>query len=753
MVGTRKAAAPEARVPRPPLSARSDPNSTAAPRGGASTVAAMSETQVRRRLAQVEMRLRDMDDEARRVHALQEQEVATLKRDNMKLRERLEVIRMEECMSLTEARALQEYASHHRVAPGAPTGQSESKLIGSTTVKYQRAKAEVQDRRRECAQAERQLAEARAQLADVRKRRKELKQRSLSVEMSAAARTAAADSYRALIHERLRSLEEQVAREQERLNHFLIEAKEVRVEVDALLVNQTSNEKMYRSRHDALLMKRREMAYLMEVCNLLCEERERVVAQLTEVQARMAEESRQYEAAFDELTGVQAESAKAKAANLEQLEELRRIIGQTRAEREALDADNHSAKATIQHQRRRTVLRHLSDAVSAGNTSEASLGCTTVGQESGVATASGAGGVSGDGSEGLRTPESALSLDGSQQQIRIFEDYYRRLCAIVQSDAIEDVTCFMDAAADERYKSFDEMNAIKRDMAALRVEKAALMAQLSRGNGARAAAAFFDAGGSEAPANALKPMRQPFTPTSSLAALAGADTLEELAAVTATVAAEKRGWPSVPGAPTGGSQERAARVANLLDDLGATRDLVCDQEEEQEASSAVLAQVVALVKEVFRGLGCSTDELRALTGMEGVQQSTLLKSLAMIEQRASEYLVAYSLQQQRLAAQTSGDWPEVQAQATMTTVPFTRNAARSLLRRLDLQPRAAKNAVAATVAQQALPRSTDLMTVMSTADALATGSSAAVEDLVGERPLSKAELKRIVASKRAPLQQ
>ncbi|KAG5485953.1 hypothetical protein CUR178_07547 [Leishmania enriettii] len=745
-----KGAARQARTPRSPLSARSDPNSTTTTTrdGAAAAVAAWSETRVRRRLAQTEAQLRDADEDARRIRALQDQEIESLERDNKRLRERVEEIRMEECMSLAEARALQEYTDHHRSA-GAPTGSAESKLVGSATLKYQHAKAEVQKLRHECAQAERQLAEARGHLVEVRNRHKELKRRSVRAEMSAAARIAAADNYRALIHERLRSLEEQVAREQECFNRLVTEAKQVRSDVDALLMNQTSNERIYRSRHDALLAKRREMAYLMEVCNVLCEERQHVVAQLTGLQARMAEESRQYETAFDELTGVQSESAKTKAANREQLEELRRIVAQTRAEREALEEENRCAKAAIQGERRRTIRCRLNDVASAASTSQASLGCTAMVEGSGVSVAARAGVVDGDGGEGLRTPDSVLSLDGSQQQIRTFEDYYRRLSTIVQSDAIEDVTGFMDAAADERYKSFDEMNAIQRDMAALEAEKAALMAELSGGGGgARAAALFFGAGGPEAPVNVSEPLWQPFTPTSSLAALASADTLEDLASVTARVAAAKSGCPSASGTSTDGKHERGARMASLIDDLGATRDLVSEQEDEQEASAAVLAQVVALVNEVFCGLGCSTDELRALTGWEGVQQSTLLQCIAMIEQRASEYLMAYSLQQQRLQSQTSGAWPEAQTKAAVAA-SSVRNAARTLLRRSDLEPRAAKNAVAATLASQAMPRSTDVAAVMSTTDALATSISTSVEGLVDERPLSKAELKGIVESKRA----
>lgn len=681
----------------------------------------MPETQVRRRLAEVEMRLRDMEEEARRTRVLQEQEIGNLERDNVKLRERLEEIRMEECMSLAEAHAFRDHTSHH-LTGGAAASHAESKLLGSTTLKYQNAKAEVQRRRRECAQAERQLAEARTRLTDVRKARKELKGRSLAAEISASVRVAAADNYRALIHERLRGLEEQVAREQERFNGIATEAKQARIEIDALLVSQTSNEKVCRHLYDALLVKRREMAYLMEVCNLLCEERQQVVAELTEVQARMAEQSHQYEAAFDELTGVQDENAKTQAANREQLDELRRLIAQTRTEREALEEENRCAKTAIEQQRRRTVGGRLKDEANVTTTSEASRGSSALDGECGIVAAGEAEGVGGDGGAELRTPESASSLDATQAQIRMFDDYYRKLSAIVQSDAIEDVAGFMDAAADERYKVFDEMNAIERNMAALETEKAALTAQLSRA-------------GSVRPATVSESEQQPSPPT-ALATLAAADTLEALAAVTTTMAAGTSGGTSALGASTDGTQERCNRMADLLDDLGATRDLVFEQEEAQETSAAVLTQVVAQVNQLFRGLGCSVDELRALTGMEGVQQTTLLQCLAMIEQRASEYLIAYSRRQQRQPSQAAG-----------AALP-SRNAARTILRRPDLQPKTHKNAVEATVKQHALPRSTDVRTGIPTVAALAVGGSFTLDDLVEERPLSTAELRKVVEAKR-----
>lgn len=683
----------------------------------------MPETQVRRQLAEVEMRLRDMEEEERRTRVLQEQEIANLERDNVKLRERLEAIRMEECMSLAEAHTLQDRASHP-LTGDAPAAHAESKLLGSTTLRYRSAKAEVQRRRRECAQAERQLAEARARLADVRKARKGLKGRSLAAEMSASMRVAAADNYRALIHERLRGLEEQVAHEQKRFNSIATEAKQARTEIDTLLVSQTSNEKMYRYWYDALLVKRREMAFLMEVCNLLCEERQQVVAELTEAQARMAEQSHQYEAAFDELTGVQGENAKAQTANREQLEELRRLIAQTRAEREALEEENRCAKTAMEHQRRHTVGLRLKDEANTRTTSAASRGSRALDEERGIVAAGEAERVGEDGGAELQTPESESSIDGSQQQIRMFDDYYRKLSAIVQSDAIEDVAGFMDAAADERYKVFDEMNAIERDMVALETEKAALMAQLSGVGGVR-------------PATVPKSVQQPFTPT-ALATLAGADTLEALTAVTTAVAARKSGGTGTLGASTDGTQERCDRMADLLDDLGATRDLVFEQQEEQETSAAVLEQVVAQVNQMFHGLGCSVDELRALTGMEGVQQTTLLQCLAMVEQRASEYLIAYSRRQRKRSSQVVG----------AGVAPSPRNAARTILRRSDLQPKAHTHAVEATVMQHALPRSTDATTGTPTVAALAIGGSFTLDDLVGERPLSTAELKEVVEARR-----
>ncbi|KAK7201431.1 hypothetical protein NESM_000205800 [Novymonas esmeraldas] len=770
------------RAPRPPPPPpRSDPNSAVAARGasvdagggggragpaaaaaaGAAAVASGSETQLRRRLAQTEMRLRDMDEDAARVRALQEQELANLERDNVKLREQLEVIRMGECMSPAEARALQVHMSYQRAATGAPAGRAESKLIGSTTLKYQTARAEVHDRRRDCVLAERQLAEARARLTQLRHGRHDVKRRSRATELTAAVRVAAADTYRAMMHERLRGLEEQVAREQERFSSMVAEAKQVRLETDALLINQTSNEKMYRRRYDALLAKRREMGYLLEVCNLLCEERQHVVAELAGLQRGMADESRQYESAFDELTGVLEENIKAQAASREQLDELRRLAAQTRAEREALEVDNGHAKAAIERRRRRTASRRLGDGAAASEANRSRSVVEDAAEEEEDAVAVVVGTTASHGGTEVRTPESGVSLDAAQQHVRTYDEYFHKLSGIVQSDAIEDVVGFLDVAADERYRVFDEMNAIKRDMAALEAERAALVAQLSGGGGvggattdaaAAATAAAAAAAAGEPPADGAEAAPRPLTVTSTssaLAALAGANTLDALAAVSAAVAAAKAGTGAIGAsgavAATGGATERSARMAQLLHTLGTTRDLVYEEEEEQEASAVVLEQVVAQVSEVFCGLGCSADELRATTGLTAVQESTLLACLAMIEQRTCEHLLAYArqqqhrLQQQQMHLQVSGAWTEAHASAAAVT----RHAARPLLRRPDLLPRAKKNAVAAALTRVTLPRSTDMSTITTTTTA------PSLEELADERPLSMAELKRVVETKRA----
>ncbi|GET85966.1 hypothetical protein, conserved [Leishmania tarentolae] len=714
--GAMKPTAPPFHAPRPPLHARSDPNSAVtAQGGGAGAAAAVQETQLRRRLAEAEMRLRDMDEEERRIGVLQEQEIAKLECDNAKLRERLEEIRMEECMPPAESHAFQD-DTKRQLTGGAPASRAESKLLGSTTLKYQHAKAEVERRRRECAQAERQLTDSRTRLADLRKARKELKGQSVSAEMSAAVRVAAADNYRERIYERLRGLEEQVAREQERFNSIVTEAKQARSDIDALLVSQTSKEKINQYWCDALLGKRREMAYLIEVCNLLCEEREQVVADLTEVQARMTQESDQYEAVFDELTGVQDENAKAQTSNREQLDELRRLIAQTRAEREALEKENRDAKISMERQRCRTVGRRLND--------EANQDGSAVGEECSTAAAGDAEHAGDDCDAELRTSESASLFDGDQQQMRMFEDYYRKLSAIVQSDAIEDVAAFMDTAADERYKVFDEVNAIKRNTGALETEKASLMAQLGRGGGV-------------GPSAVSESVQQQLSPA-VLATLSEAGTLDTLAMAKDAMEAGKSGCSSVLGASRNDTQERCRRMVDLLEDLGTTRDLVFENQEGQEASATVLAQVVAQVNEVFRGLGCSVGELRALTGMEGVHPTTLLQCLAMIEQRASEYLLAYSRQQQRRLPQAEG---------AVAALP-SRNAARTLLRRSDLAPKTRRNVVAATVRQHALPRSTDPTTRMPTIAALSSDTSGTLDDRVEERPVSMAELKKAVEAKR-----
>ncbi|KAG5511231.1 hypothetical protein JKF63_07173 [Porcisia hertigi] len=712
------------RAPRPPTTARSDPNRIDAPCTGGALAVVGSETQGRRRLAQIEMRLRDMEEEAKRIRVLQEQEIAILERENTKLHMRLEAVRMEECMSPAEARTLQIYNAAQRTPGASNDSAAESKLVGSTALKYQNAKADVQRRRRECAQMERQLAEAKARLADLRRSRRDLKRQSSKAEVAAALRVAAADDYRTQVYERLRGLEEQVGREQERLIDIVSEAKQVRSEIDALLMSQATHEKMYLAQHDALLMKRREMAFLIETCNLLCEERQHVVAGLTEMQARLAEASQQYEAAFVELTGVQDENTKAHETNRNQLGELRRTIAQTRAEREKLEEEekkNH-VKASMELQERRRATGEGGKSLVRQSTTE------------------------------RQTPDNASLLDDSHHQAIDFEYYYRQLSSIVQSDVIEDVAGFMDAAADEHYKVYDEINAIKRDIVALETEKAARLAVLKERNGVHTATSVSASAKANTPANGSDPARQPHTSTSVLLALASAKTFEAYN----TVPAGKNGGSSAPETLTDRTQERSVRMGKLLDDLGTTRELLFEQEEEQESSGAVLAQVITQVREVFHGLGCSVDDLRALTGLEKVQQGTVLQCLGLIEERVSEYLLVYSREQQQLFSQATGSWSETSssntaaaAAAAAGTASFlSRNAARTLLRRPDLPPKAKKNGVAQTVKQRTLPRSTDITTTISTFPLHITGSNTTFEDLVDKRPFSVAELKQLLQAQR-----
>lgn len=762
------------RVPHvPSAQSRGPARGEDAPPTAGGTVA--SETQLRRRLAEVEMRLRDIDDDERRMQVHHEQELATLEKENKSLLDRLEVLRMEECMSPEEARAIQTHVhlAQGVVAGAAPDHKGESRLLGATSAKYQQAKAVVEAKRKECAQAEQQLAEARQRLAELRRRRQTLKQEIFSTRASAGAKMAAGERYKVQVREQLRGLEEQVEREQERFSGMVVEAKRTRTAIDALLVSQTNNEKMYSRRYDALLEKRREMAFLMEICNSLAEERQQVTAELQEVKAYLAEENRQYEAAFQELSAVADENAAAQTANREKSEELRRLTLQTRAEREALEVQNDETKAALERQRHRHVTRRLNDAAVGGPYMDTSN--SGGGRDGGepnfirrLSDEDDAQSRNGDDVNGVETSfgssssssgGSSTAADGHAQQIREFEDYFRKLADVVQSDAIDDVVGFIDVAADARYRCFDEMNALKRDIAELTAEKAVLQAQLARSgtsfdaahsNGA-AAAVVTGASSSNNNANdALTvagedaPPASPTSPTACLAALAEVTSIEELTAAAAAPAAPQTVEPvrrlrdasSGKGAAADtaaqAAEKRTERMRWLLAELDEVREAVGQQEQQREESTAVLSQVIAQVSDAFRGLGCSVAELRTMTGLEGVQRSTLLPCLSIVEQRVEEYLVAYSRGQR-----DSSPWHA------------RGSAARTVLRRPDLPPKT-RGECGAQVAPQQLPRSTDVASMVPYIRVDAANTST-LEELVDERPLSDLELREVVEKKRALL--
>ena len=718
------------------------------------------------------MRLRDIDDDERRMQVHHEQELAKLEKENKALLDRLEALRMEECMTPEEGWAIQ---THVHLAQGvaagaAPDHQGESRLLGATSAKYQQAKAVVEAKRKECAQAEQQLAEARQRLAELRRRRQTLKQEIFSTRASAGAKMAAGERYKVQVREQLRGLEEQVEREQERFSGMVVEAKRTRTAIDALLVSQTNNEKMYSRRYDALLEKRREMAFLMEICNSLAEERQQVTAELQEVKAYLAEENRQYEAAFQELSTVADENAAAQTANREKSKELRRLTLQTRAEREALEAQNDETKAALERQRHRHVTRRLNDAAVGGPYMDTSnSGGGRDGGETNfirrLSDEDDAQSRNGDDVNGVETSfgssssssgGSSTAADGHAQQIREFEDYFRKLADIVQSDAIDDVVGFIDVAADARYRCFDEMNALKRDIAELTAEKAVLQAQLARGgtsfdaahsNGAAAAAATGVSSSNNNANDALTVAGEdapPASPTACLAALAEVTSIEELTAAAAAAAAPQTVEPmrrlrdasSGKGAAADtaaqAAEKRTERMRWLLAELGEVREAVGQQEQQREESTAVLSQVIAQVSDAFCGLGCSVAELRTMTGLEGVQRSTLLPCLSIVEQRVEEYLVAYSRGQRDSSPRHARG-----------------SAARTVLRRPDLPPKT-RGECDVQVAPQQLPRSTDVASMVPYIRVDAANTST-LEELVDERPLSDLELREVAEKKRALL--
>lgn len=565
--------------PRPPSSSR--PAQAGAPRGRESS---LTSDGLRRRLAQAEMHLREMEEEARRVAQHQSRELELLENDHRGHLDRLELIRMAESMTPAEIQAIE---AETRLAASfggggansAPSQQQmlDSKLLAATSTKYLEARDAAQRKRAECAEAEAVLAEAKNRVTQLRHERQQMSRESQSAIYAATMRRAHIGRIECQSREQLRGLEVHLVNGQERVSGMVSDARSLRTDIDALLIAQSGFEKSYRKREDELLEAKRQMSFLSEVCILLIEERQQKRRVTAELRALSDEENKKYEAALEELDAVLTENKRSQRDIEERLESTRLEVREARRERHAIVAQNAAAEAHITAERQ-DVQRRMHSTTSAG-------------------------GASSDNAD------SGLDVDpftsGAQQQIRQFDLFYERLAELAGSDRLDVVVGYPDVISEARFSLFSELNHLNDELAALEAEREILL-----GGAAAATTSPSSAAASEAAEDTGSGGADP-----DAAALRAAQATAELR--------------------TQRSQEIASRQATL-DRLKLAATV---HGEEGEALDGTCEAVVAQVQQAFAGLGCDTAVISAQSGGSGVLRRNLLECLALIDQRTDEYLL------------------------------------------------------------------------------------------------------------------
>lgn len=289
---------------------------------------------LRRRLAQAEMQLREMEAESKRVAAQQKRTMSIVMKENKDCLEKIECIRMEECVDNLNW----------------SEGLSAAKILASKSHKYCRSRDLVASHRTACMEAEAELAATRQQILDLRRKLHRMKKRAAGtahlVSRTMFLHNRSSESWR----EQLKNLESRIVQEKEKLGSMAMEAKTIRTEIDGCLIEQARFEKLYASRLNELLEKQKEISYVTEVCQVIFEERDHQVWELREVQRLAEQERQQYEKAFAEISGVLEENSRQCLENKKKNADIRKSIDDTRVERMGIEAELAKLRKSAQKQ-------------------------------------------------------------------------------------------------------------------------------------------------------------------------------------------------------------------------------------------------------------------------------------------------------------------------------------------------------------------------------------------------------------------
>lgn len=646
--------------PRPPSAG------TAAPHAASKKEGCPTAELLRRRLAQAEMHLREMQDEARRITTHQSRELEVVQSEHSKYLERVELLRMEECMTTTEIEAVKADANASaglsssegkRTSSAGAKAVMNSKLLASNSPRYCEARDSVLQKRIECAEAEAKLAALRNKLAGLRSSRNQMHRETQGSVYAATVRQSRVARMQSQSREQMRGLEVHLTEEQEQLSAMVADAKRMRSEIDTLLITQSRFEKTYRQREDELLEKKKQMSFLIEVCTLLFEEREQRRREIEELQELSTEESRKYETALDELDGVLLENKRSQQELDEKLVAARQELRETRKSRLATEKRNAAAKEEIQ--RNKELWKQRQRSLVDTTASSPSRGASVTSGRDQHPPAHRLNDVDG----AANANESSTADDNmteAQNQIHQLDLFYERLAELAGSDRLDDVVSYIDVSAEERFRFFSELNYLQEELASLEKEKAVLLGVAAE----------------DANRNPKSLLAQVIAMDEAEAAAAGhgenGDDDDGKALTAKRVAAE-----SALRAQRAREMEKLQETLNLL----TLRNI--EEGEDTETLDQTFDKLLESIKQMFLTLGCDSDVVRGQSGSEKVLRTNVTDCLALIEQRVEEYLLALARGEHLLLR--DADSAE-QPQPLPPQGPQKHSVARTFLRRPDLPP-------------------------------------------------------------------
>ncbi|ESL08101.1 hypothetical protein TRSC58_04202 [Trypanosoma rangeli SC58] len=371
---------------------------------------------LRRRYVQAELQLRETEDRFRRDCARQEQELELLRIENNKYKAKIEEMRMTE----TAPREM----VHDTLVWGA-----ESKLLKASSRRYCMAREAVERSRDELNEIRARVVSTRQRIYDTHRKVPSTRTRGSLSSKSPHHNCAEIVLQTQASRSQLRGLEAHVELETDRRADFIDEVKNMRKEIDVLLTVRRRTGELFRAREREMLEVVKESSFLIEVCNVLFEERDACQQQLVELQQAFEADSEAYEKTFHEIVGVEERDKTVKSKLRERIAKLEKEMRQVVTEREAaerlLDRDDTAF--------RRSTIR------AAGHENDSDVDSTDV-----------------------------------SQQLAEFERYIGRLTEIAGSESLPDIERYVCEGGEQRLKLYSVLHRTQDAVAALTQERETL---------------------------------------------------------------------------------------------------------------------------------------------------------------------------------------------------------------------------------------------------------------------------------------